>query len=130
MLKFHTATLGRWIIFQFWILDMNRLQEFIVRAGNELGVRVVAPYEIKVGADKSIKVEAWLPQLGMKHGMLIVQSYDVISDVASELEEQGYGCSIYSEPLPTEEFDIESYIEMFCDWGWADEGEPRPAWME
>ena len=112
------------------ITTMNRLQEYLARAGNDLGIQVIAPFEITVGAGKRLLAEALLPQLGASKGMLVVRSYDDIQNISNEVTKLGYGYSVLDEPLPNEDYDLESYEEMFTDWGWASESKTRPDWMQ
>jgi len=46
------------------------------------------------------------------------------------LQNMGYGYSVLDDPLHSEEFDLESYVEMFSDWGWGNVNERKPDWMD
>ncbi len=61
--------------------------------------------------------------------MIIVNHYDDLLGIASELPRLGYGYSVLDEPLPSEDFDLESYVEMFSHWGWGVSNEGKPDWM-
>ena len=109
---------------------MNKLQAYLVRAGNELGIQVIAPFELKLESGARLCAEALLPQLGAPKGTVVIQSYDEIRHIADELKKLGYTFSSFGEPLPNEDYDVEGYMEMFRDWGWASDEERKPDWME
>lgn len=108
---------------------MTKLQSFLQRACNELGLTVVAPVVLTVRENIRINAQALLPQLGAPKGMIIVNNFDELRGVASELQGIGYGYCVLGQPSPLEEFDLESHIEMFCDWGWGKGNEIKPDWM-
>jgi hypothetical protein len=60
--------------------------------------------------------------------MLIVRSYEEVQDMLEQLKQAGYGFSVLDEPHPGEDFDLESFREMFLDWGWAADESRKPAW--
>ncbi len=62
--------------------------------------------------------------------MLIFRSYGEIQPYAEEIVRSGYGYSILDEPRPDENFDLESFKEMFFDWGWTGEASSKPFWMK
>jgi hypothetical protein len=61
--------------------------------------------------------------------MLLFRTYDEVRDSAQALLDMGYGYSVIDEPLPDEEFYLESFQEMFRDWGWSGKSGGKPAWM-
>ncbi len=109
---------------------MNKMQDFLIRAGNELGLRVIIPFSLKLPSGQMLSAEALLPELGFSNGMIVSQSSDDFHNYGKELEKLGYGMSVYDEPLPSEEFDLASYVEMFSDWGWGNTNERKPDWMK
>ena len=76
-----------------------------------------------------INAQALLPQLGGPKGMIVLNRYDDLCDTPSELPRIGYGYSFLDEPLPLEDYHLESYVEMFSDWGWDKVNERKPDWM-
>ena len=48
--------------------------------------------------------------------MLVFSSYNEVSDYADELIRAGYGFSVLDDPRPDEEFDLDSFKDMFADW--------------
>ena len=108
---------------------MKNLQSFLQQACQELGLDIVIPFSLNVREGIQIKAQVLLPQLGAANGMIIVNDYEELSGVASELLSMGYGYSILDEPLPSEDYDLESCVEMFSDWGWGNINEGKPDWM-
>ena len=109
---------------------MNRMQEWLARAAQELGVRIFSAYVAVLSNGKQIPTQALFPDLGGTFGTLVFDSTDVLDPEARrDLVAQGYSISTFSEPLPTEEFDLESYTEMFSEWGWTSNAMQKPAWM-
>lgn len=67
--------------------------------------------------------------LGAPKGMLLFTSFSEIRDYYESLLEQGFGFSVLTEPPPNEEFDIDTYREVFRDWGWSGEEDQAPSWL-
>lgn len=95
---------------------MNKQQEFLRRACDQLGTGVELDHEVVLGSGKRVLRQALLKDIGPSRGMLISSSFDEIEDSRAELIAMGYGYSVYSSPLPHQEFDIQIYREMFEDW--------------
>ena len=108
---------------------MTNLQTFLQRACQELGLTIVVPFLLTLREGFQINAQALLPQLGASKGMIVVNHYDDLRGISSELQLMGYSYSVLDEPLPSEQFDLESYVEMFSDWGWGDVNERKPDWM-
>ena len=106
---------------------MTRLQTELQRAADDLGLGIVVPYVVDVRPGLQIHALALFPQLGAPKGMLIVNSFDDLEGMASELVNNGYGYSVLDDPFT--EYDLRSYIEMFSDWGWI-AADVKPEWME
>ena len=108
---------------------MNKTQEYLLRAGTELGIRVIFPFELSLGSGKKLLADALLPELGSPKGMIVSQSFAEFRDYEDELIKLGYGLSTYYEPSSHEEFDVESYKEMFIEWGWNGDKAKKPDWL-
>ena len=67
--------------------------------------------------------------LGAENGMLVVSDYDDVKAHLAEITKAGYGFSVLDEPSPLEGYDLESYAQMFRDWGWSGVESQRPQWM-
>jgi hypothetical protein len=107
---------------------VNRLQEYLLRAGRELGIRVIVPFELELDSG-TLSADALLPDLGNPKGTIVSHTYEDLHPFGNELGKLGYGVSVYGVPPPTEEYDVESYKEMFKEWGWASDEKRRPEWM-
>ncbi len=82
-------------------------------AGADLGVRVIAPYEVRTGPDDVVVCEAFLPDFGSPTGAVIL-GYDSASAVRARLA--GRWCSVLHKPY--EHYDRALFIETLDDWGW------------
>lgn len=108
---------------------MNKLREYLLRAGQDLGISVIAPFALTLRSGNKFHAEALLPEFGALHGTIVCLSASAYLDVLDEIKEMGYTCSSFEEPLPNEDYDLESYKEMLLDWGWTSKEKPKPSWM-
>ena len=109
---------------------MNRMQGWLARAAKELELRVEISYNVTLSDGRTLVSQALFLELGNPRGTLVFDWKDEIdNDVRHDLTYQGYGVSTFSEPLPSEVFDIDGYAEMFAEWGWAGKADQKPAWM-
>ncbi len=92
-------------------------------------MRIVVPFRLTVREGIQINAQALLPQLGGSKGMIIVTHYDELHGHGSELVGMGYGYSVLDEPSVSEDYDLDTCIEMFSDWGWGNASERKPDWM-
>jgi hypothetical protein len=111
---------------------MNRMQEYLLRAAEILSLKITIDPSFRLSNGKVLFFDALLHNLSNQNGILILNSDHNIqleSDVRQELSRSGFGVSEFGGPTKNEMFDIDSYIEMFSEWGWSGETEKRPAWM-
>ena len=109
---------------------MNRMQQWLARAANELDVRIITDFVVPINKDDALKAQALFPDLGGPLGMLVFESsQDIDAPSRSDLINRGFGISSFSEPCASEEFDIANYAEMFSEWGWTGGDRPKPEWM-
>lgn len=109
---------------------MNRMQEYLVRAADELGIRVEVAYPIILSDGRKLISQARFPDLGNASGTLVFCSSDNVDvNARRELKAHGCGISTFSEPLPNEVFDAGNYAEMFAEWGWTGELTSKPSWI-
>ncbi len=109
---------------------MTRLQSELQRAAQDLGLRIVVPYVLDIRPGLQIHALALLPQIGAQKGMIIVDRFEKLKGLGVELVKDGFGYSVLSDPLPSEEYNLNSYIEMFSEWGWGATNESRPYWIK
>lgn len=106
------------------------MQSSLERACQELGLTIVAPFSLTVREGVRVDAQALLPQLGAPKGMIVVSKGADLQGVTSELDHMGYGYSVMSEPRPAEDFDLETWVDVFSDWGWSSSAnEAKPVWM-
>lgn len=109
---------------------MNRMQEWLSRAADELGLRIEIGYKIKLSDGRTLVSQAYFPDLSNPQGILIFDWPDAVDASARrELKGMGLGATIFGEPSPKEEFDVGSYKEMFSEWGWTGRPGEKPSWM-
>ncbi|GLQ97275.1 hypothetical protein [Dyella mobilis] len=108
---------------------MSKSLSYLKAACRELGLQIEPGFVIKTQAG-AVQAEARIVHLGSVNGMLIFSNYSQLREHQSELLTGGYGFSVLDTPLHNETYDLESYIEMFRDWGWAGPEAERPEWMD
>jgi hypothetical protein len=97
------------------------------RAATDLGIEFVSPYILEVSQLERYEFACLLPQFGAARGMLLRTAHDKAAIAAAVAN--GFGISQMG-PETKLEYDISSYIECLCDWGWAVEHLPPPEWYE
>ena len=96
---------------------MNNLKAWLVRACNELKLRVETDFVWESSQGDVLYPVVRIPDIGGENGMLIFQNSGEVSAHVDELIQREYGFSTLSQPLPNEQFDLEGFREMFADWG-------------
>lgn len=110
---------------------INRMQQWLVRAADELGIRIVVGYVVLLPDGVAFTTQALFPDLGGALGMLVLNSADKVdAQTRRALVDQGFSISAFAEPLPSEVFDVNNYAEMFAEWGWSSEDKMKPTWMD
>jgi hypothetical protein len=90
----------------------------------------VIPFKISLAESGEIFAQALLPQLGSSKGMIFVSNFLELCEKETELVNLGFGYSVLDEPRSDEEYDLNSYVEMFSEWGWGSTKEKKPDWMK
>lgn len=96
---------------------MNRMQQSLKRAADELGVRILVGYRAKLPDGNLISTQALFPDLGGPLGTIVMSSDETETATLRYLRAQGFAISTFAVPLPNEEFDLDNYSEMFSEWG-------------
>jgi len=94
------------------------------QAGEVLGVRVMAPYSLRLPSGALVEVEAFLPDFGGPAGAIAVAADDrhrcslavTASPFVSQLS-HSYG-----------RFEQRLFRETLDDWGWFGDPSQRPSW--
>jgi hypothetical protein len=108
---------------------MDRMTEYIVRATGELGLAIVAPFRCQLRDGSELVAVALLPELGGPNGTLVLRSGQVDRRVLEELGGRGFACSSFCDPPDSEEYEVDTYREMFMDWSWVSKDKEPPPWM-
>lgn len=95
---------------------MTRLAEWFVQAGATLGRPVEANFTLLLSDGRKLNSVVRVPGSGAKNGMLVFDDYEAIRKDVAELATLDYGFSIMDEPSSDENFDLESFKEVFADW--------------
>jgi hypothetical protein len=90
---------------------------------------MVTQFVLDLRPGLQFRAVALLPQLGAPEGMVIVERSEELAGLGDEVAEAGLGYSVLSDPRPSEEYDLSSFIEMFSEWGRAATDGPRPDWL-
>ena len=109
----------------------SRLLREWQKASSDLGFTIIAPFELGITDDVTIRAELLVPSFGGRNGMLIVKNYEVVKLHVKALQELGYGFCVFDEPADDSEimYQREVFIEMLSDWSWAGPAHERPAWI-
>lgn len=108
---------------------MSKLRDEIVLACHQLNLQVDINFPVALDDDRLIHATAHIPNVGAKNGMLIFSSFEDISGKIDGIINSGYGYSVLSEPSQDMQFDLDSYIDMFRDWGWSGDNKMAPDWF-
>jgi hypothetical protein len=92
-------------------------------AREELGVRVVAPYEARTRSGEVVVCEAYLPDFGSPTGAIVL-GYNGTGVLRTQFD--GLWCSVAYEPY--EVFDRTLFVETLNDWGWFGPSDNKPNW--
>ena len=106
---------------------MTTLENWISQACDALGLHADFAFVVDVGDGREVCAVARINNLGAKNGMLVVRNYDDVQPYTETLARAGYGYSVLDEPRVDEVFDLDSFQEMFLDWGWAGSEADRPS---
>jgi hypothetical protein len=107
---------------------MSKQREWLVRAAVELGLRVSTEYTVTLPSGRQVRAEAFFPDLGTDRGMAVFTS-PLAPELLAELRRGTHPASHFAAPGEHEQFDLDSYAEMFAEWGWSRRPDERPAWM-
>jgi len=109
----------------------SRLLREWQKASSDLGFTIIAPFELGITDDVTIRAELLVPSFGGRNGMLIVKNYEVVKLHVKALQELGYGFCVFDEPADDSEimYQREVFIEMLSDWSWAGPAHERSAWI-
>ena len=96
---------------------MTKKQEFLKNACDQCGLDIQLNVEVATLSGSNATADAVISQ---SNGLRMF-IFEITPDrtVLQKLREQGDGCSSFGEPLANEKFDLDSYVEMFREWGFS-----------
>lgn len=110
---------------------MHNFQKRLLIACNDLNLEIYLDHTIRLSSNQELVVPVLIPNLGAENGIIVVTSFDDIRDfekkINMSLAGAGYGYSCLSDF--SGEYDRDSTIEMFSDWGWNGPEKDKPSWM-
>ena len=118
---------GRWIIYQLDKMTKSKLLREWETARDDLGIEIIAPYEVDLGNNVKIRAEILVRNFGGRNGTLIFTNSDVFWPCRDQLCNLGYGYSVLEEPKET--YDREIFIEMLSEWEWDGDEAKKPIWL-
>jgi hypothetical protein len=123
------AASARSITFNRGSKVLSQLTEWLWRACSTSRLHAELAFRLTLPSGRELIAVARIADLGAPNGMLLFRTYDEVRDSVQALLDMGYGYSVVDEPRPDEEFDLESFQEMFRDWGWSGKLGGKPTWM-
>jgi len=100
------------------------------RLAANAGLEVVAPFDVRLGPDRVVRVPVLLKHFGPRLGMLLVTNFASLSSVHEELVAAGYGYSTLSPPRQDVPPALTDGLKsIFEDWGWSGPLERKPHWL-
>ena len=97
---------------------MTTLENWLIKACNLLGLSIEIGFAVPLSNGEFLRSVCRILSIGSENGMLVFRPYDEIQEYAKELVQKGYGYTVIDEPRSDEAFDLDSFKEMFADWGW------------
>jgi hypothetical protein len=104
------------------------LVEAWTEAGRDLGLEIVAPFEVSLASGTRIRVPVLLRHFGAREGMLLVAESKIIWEARDEIVESGYGFSVLGGSS-FEQYARDTFIEVLRDWGWSGPESEQPGWL-
>lgn len=111
---------------------MSALQDALSRAAVELGLRVSMNPAVVLADGRLEFADALFPDVGGPSGTLVVSAgrAEAKRGLLDAFKAQGYAVSTCPAYAMDGTFDLKAYMKMFCDWGWTQISQPKPAWMD
>jgi len=104
------------------ILD-EAISQAWLEAAKDLGIRVAAPFTVRVAEDEPVTYEAHVLDFGGPKGAVVGVLDDKLRDCRAT---QGYYCSNLAPAY--RRYEKQYFIDTLNDWGWFGPPKLRPAW--
>ena len=112
-------------------MSKSKLLQEWETARDDLGLEIVAPYEVDLGNNGKLRAEILVKNFGGRNGTLIFTDEDKFWKYHEQLSALHYGTSVLDEPTDedNEIYDRDSFIEMLSEWEWTGEAGAKPGWV-
>lgn len=108
----------------------DRVSDAWRRAATDLGIDVVAPYEVvDQTTGVSARALAFVPQFGSPAGTLVIGSTASDSQCLAWARAEGAFVSIVNEGAYAD-YDRKLFVDTLDDWGWFGAAQSTPAWYQ
>lgn len=95
-------------------------------AANDLGIEIVAPFEVDLGQVGILHATALVKNFGPKNGMVVDSAWNVLEPYSDALLKAGYGYSCFE----LGEYERSGMIDVLRDWRWAGSRRTKPQWLK
>lgn len=107
----------------------DRVSDAWRRAATDLGIDVVAPYEVvDETTGVSARALAFVPRFGSQAGTLVISSAASNLGCSTWARDRGAFLSIVNEGAYAD-YDREVFVDTLNDWGWFGDAQRAPAWF-
>lgn len=111
-----------------WAKEMRKLDEAISKAWREaaddLGIRVIAPFDISAESGEKVTYEAFIADFGGPSGTVV----GVLDDPFPDPLREAHGYYTSNLGLSYQLYRREFFIDTLNDWKWFGDEQLRPDW--
>jgi hypothetical protein len=109
-------------------LSTELLAKAWVDAANDLGIEIVAPYQvIDLVTQTNVDCIAWVKSFGSLRGTVVVGRHSQSEEIRSLVTVQGMFCSFIDE-ISYGRYERQLFVETLNDWGWYSMSIRAPNW--
>jgi hypothetical protein len=107
---------------------LDRLVRAWHRAAEDLGISVVAPYQVAdQQSQTAVDSVAWVESFGSARGAVVVGRHYPREPIKSIAKAHGQFCSFIDEESYAE-YDRDLFVATLNDWGWYGDPDETPEW--
>jgi hypothetical protein len=110
-------------------MPRSKLLEEFEAARDDLGIEIVAPYEVELPEGTKIRADVLLRNFGGRNGTLIFTSTNGVAPYGDQLCNLHYGVSVLEEP-GTANYDRDVFVDMLSEWEWTGSEAAKPNWIK
>lgn len=107
-------------------------KEKLISACRELGIAHIPNFKVATSHGEIIQSEVFIEHFSNPIGIMVFDfSYQAdFLPYRAELVEKGYGASFWDLSSDNRHpFEIENFVEIFCEWGWTGSEDAKPKWI-